>query len=443
MLIFMFFIIPIAHSAPVVLYTDITSGPNNVGENNNGIYISIFGRGFGSTQGSSTVEINGTEVAAYKCWGSSCTMRGRSDFQMITVQPGSSVSTGAIEVIVSGISSNIDHTFTVRSGDIYFVATDGDNGTATKNDITKPWEGINDAYTESGFGAGDTIVVRDGTYNYNGTYMYFTKTGSSGNEIAILAYPGEDAEMRCTGNGRVFYLDTGSNADYHTVSGLDLNENGGGYSIFNIKASNDWLRIVNCAMHGITGDGGLGLVNQTGDVGYVKILGNTIYDIGTTRRNHCIYFSGSKEVEIGYNHLYDDCSGGNGIQFRDPESSSYRDQNILIHHNLLHHFGRTSILISEGSGDGLKMYNNVLYHNACSTSEGNQGGVRITTSDLFSSINIEIYNNTIYDSDSVDKDYGAWHITGVDTLLFKNNITYALSDQYYWYVPQLNIIKLE
>jgi hypothetical protein len=39
----------VASSAtPIVLYTDIQSGPLNGGENNKGIYLSIFGKNFGA-----------------------------------------------------------------------------------------------------------------------------------------------------------------------------------------------------------------------------------------------------------------------------------------------------------------------------------------------------------------------------------------------------------
>ena len=56
----------------MILYTDITSGPNLGGENNNGAYLSIFGLNFGSDDALGTttkVYIGGVEVAAYKYVG--------------------------------------------------------------------------------------------------------------------------------------------------------------------------------------------------------------------------------------------------------------------------------------------------------------------------------------------------------------------------------------
>ena len=48
---------PAASGAPVVLYTDITSGPNTGGENNKGIYLSVFGKNFGSGSLGTTVKV--------------------------------------------------------------------------------------------------------------------------------------------------------------------------------------------------------------------------------------------------------------------------------------------------------------------------------------------------------------------------------------------------
>jgi len=63
-----------AWAAPVILYTDIISGPNTGGENNNGAYLSIFGTGFGADINAVTVTIGGGEVANYIYLGASLGM---------------------------------------------------------------------------------------------------------------------------------------------------------------------------------------------------------------------------------------------------------------------------------------------------------------------------------------------------------------------------------
>ena len=55
-----------AYAAPVIFYTDIISGPNTGGENNQGAYLTLFGKGFGATRGTATIKVGGGEVAVCK-----------------------------------------------------------------------------------------------------------------------------------------------------------------------------------------------------------------------------------------------------------------------------------------------------------------------------------------------------------------------------------------
>jgi len=107
----------IALAAPRIFYTDILSGPNTGGEDNRGAYVTIVGRGFGASRGSSKVFIGGVEAAAYKQWSDTA----------VSIQPGGAVTGGAVTATVSGDTSNADHSFTVRAGKIYFVALNGND----------------------------------------------------------------------------------------------------------------------------------------------------------------------------------------------------------------------------------------------------------------------------------------------------------------------------
>ena len=73
----------IAEAAPRVFYTDIDSGPNTGGENDNGAYLSIFGKGFGADLGQIKVYVGDGEVARYMYLGPSL---GRPDVQQLSVQ---------------------------------------------------------------------------------------------------------------------------------------------------------------------------------------------------------------------------------------------------------------------------------------------------------------------------------------------------------------------
>ena len=81
---------------PRIFYTDIQSGPNTGGENNNGAFVTIYGKGFGPDRGDALVTIGGGVVDNYPAW---------SDTR-ITVQLGSAAQTGNIQVVVGGRTSN-------------------------------------------------------------------------------------------------------------------------------------------------------------------------------------------------------------------------------------------------------------------------------------------------------------------------------------------------
>jgi len=115
---------------PRIFYSDLVSGPNTGGENNNGVYVTIYGHGFGSSQGSSTVTIGGHAPAQYKLWCGSC-WGGVSgtEYDKVTIQLGSSAASGNIVLTTSAGTSN-GIPFTVRSGNIYFVSNSGSDSAA-------------------------------------------------------------------------------------------------------------------------------------------------------------------------------------------------------------------------------------------------------------------------------------------------------------------------
>jgi hypothetical protein len=231
-----------AAPAPVVLYTDILSGPNSGGEDNKGIYLSIFGKNFGATGLGTTVKvfINDVEIDNYRYLGAS---RGRPDIQQITVQIGAIGNPALrvplpIKVVVNGLSSNTDHTFAVNPGNIYFVNPNpaiGNDSTGT-GAITAPFKtvqkpaGVTTTFlitsvaTGGVWGlvrAGDFIVLRGGTYTdigFGGTNLdglgYFMQAlnksgcplgtncaqggGNSSGPITLMGFPTETAFINRT-----------------------------------------------------------------------------------------------------------------------------------------------------------------------------------------------------------------------------------------------------
>src|ERR1700761_3857467 len=135
-----------AQSAPPrIFFSDLESGPDTGGQNNNGVWVTIWGKGFGATQGTSTVTVGGGAVANYPLWSD-----GKIIFQL-----GAPAATGSIIVNVSGIGTSNPLPFTVRAGNIFFVATTGND--ANTGSFTSPWKTILKAKNTSA--AGDTAYL--------------------------------------------------------------------------------------------------------------------------------------------------------------------------------------------------------------------------------------------------------------------------------------------
>src|SRR6516225_5302894 len=73
---------------PALYFSDLVSGPNSGGQNNEGVWVTIWGKGFGATQGSSTVTVGGGAAANYPLWTDT----------RITFQLGSAAASGNIVV---------------------------------------------------------------------------------------------------------------------------------------------------------------------------------------------------------------------------------------------------------------------------------------------------------------------------------------------------------
>src|ERR1700726_4793151 len=162
-LIGMFLLCSLAHSAsgqtrpPVIFFTDIITGSNKGGENGNGVYLTIYGKGFGSARGSSSVTIGGGAPAQYKIWGQNNSKNTILD--MIVVQIGPNAATGNVVVTANGQASN-GVPFTVSAGNVYFVDPNGNDSAA--GSFTAPWKTA--VHAKASMQAGDTVYLHAGTY---------------------------------------------------------------------------------------------------------------------------------------------------------------------------------------------------------------------------------------------------------------------------------------
>lgn len=429
-------------ASPIVLYTDITSGPNGGGENDQGIYLSVFGTHFGSSLHGVRLLIGGSEVANYRYLGAS---RGRPDVQQLTVQVGRlgnpAVGTALpIQLFANDKGSNADLSFTVNPGHIYFVSPTGSDGGA--GTFEKPFKtvqkpagvrltfSIEPASVAGVYGlvrAGDFIVLRGGTYTevgFGGTagegYLLQTLNksgcplptrcpqggGSSSGPITVMGYPGEtafiDRSNRLGDNkfgGGISSADSRRQAlgygawwnivDLKIESGFydgpintqrgDLNPLGGHWRVVNNELTAESCRVMTKCRAGAVAGSGLGEF-------WVGNNGHDIYDGpegSTILENHGIYIGGPGSYEIAYN-VFAHIVGGNGIQIQ----SGTPVDDVDIHHNLIHDIGKHGLNFVAGSRNNITVWSNLIYNTA-------GAGLRLNSDDLH---NLRIYNNTFFNT---------------------------------------------
>ncbi|MDD5259294.1 MAG: IPT/TIG domain-containing protein, partial [bacterium] len=83
-------------ATPVIFYSDLTSGPKTGGQNDKGVFVTISGKNFGTTRGTSYVSIGGGQADNYPVWTDT----------KIAFQLGANAATGNITVTTSEGTSN-------------------------------------------------------------------------------------------------------------------------------------------------------------------------------------------------------------------------------------------------------------------------------------------------------------------------------------------------
>jgi hypothetical protein len=404
---------------PLVLYTDIVSGPTLGGEQNKGAYLSIFGKRFGDGGLGSSVKvfIGSSEVDNYRYLGPS---RGRNDVQQITVQLGAlgGQAVGVplpIRVLVDGVSSNTDQTFIINPGRILFVDNvKGSDETGVAGDIERPFRHVQTSNLQAGaWGqarAGDFIVMRGTGREWTdvGFEEYFMRyrdksgsapTGLAGTgPIVLMGYPKETIQIRGTlangmKNGCVSAVNGQTFAgmgEWAVISNLLIDCEGYDGPVSQEILGNHW-RVVNndlsAANAPTSGANVPRMAGITGN-GFDSVwLGNHIHDIqGSKEECHGIYIDGDGSYEIAYNHI-EKIRSGNGFQiYVNGNNGSTAANNVHFHHNLVHDVSKHGINIADGSRAGIVISNNVVYNVQIA-------GIRFNTKDLTGA---KIFNNTFY-----------------------------------------------
>src|SRR3989338_5072645 len=187
-------------ASPALYFSDLIDGPKTGwnGSATKGAAVTIWGKNFGYTRGSSNhVTVGGRDLTAdsdYAEWG--VTTNNARGMERITfwLKNTCADGAGAISVTVDGVTSNTLSFYVRTTGNIRFV--DHTNGNNTNNGQTDTTAWMTLPYASARVSAGDIAYIRAGTYTEADTYsglLYIrgSNAGASNNMTAFAGYPGE------------------------------------------------------------------------------------------------------------------------------------------------------------------------------------------------------------------------------------------------------------
>lgn len=463
--VFLFLAIPVCLPAwaqaipPRIFFSDLESGPNSGGQSNNGVFVTIWGRGFGSVRGRSMVTVGGAAVASYPVW---------SDGK-ITFQLGRSVRTGDILVKVVPTGRNADRNssaisnglpFSVRRGKIFFVAVNGND--RHNGSYNSPWRTI--VHAKDHISAGDVAYIENGVVqNREDDYAaYLSMDNDGGNNSgksqapkALVGYPGARATIGVA-HGLEYAIRTPNiraREDYWLISQLHIV---GGRQAMDISGTG-W-KIVGNDIECPGADGQVGCV-ETSQANRVRFYGNEVHNSGinptSSKFYHAVYFStDSNHIDVGWNHIHDNFTC-RAIQFHSSplcnpgcgssDETGHNQYDLHVHDNLIHGDNCNAINFAtvDPSKGPVEAYNNVIYHVGLRDPLQNGGAFSciyvagLTNRGRTGTGTVEVFNNTLYDcaannTRNTDGSRGAFSVgNGPLIMHLRNNIVYQLGGEVY------------
>ena len=401
---------------PVILYSDLDSGPNTGGQNNHGVFVTIWGKHFGATRGNGGVTVGGGAVNNYPLW---------SDTKIV-VQLGAAASSGNIMVTTATAQSSNGIPFTVRAGRIFFVTPTG-TGNGSFASPMSPYA------IHSNIQPGDSYYLRAGTYSgaYGDTSWQATnftlgsgQRGTLGNPLALVGYPNEVVTLIARERTNIGFSTSSGVGAYTTIAnltlvGVDGCVSGGGFYT-PAKSGAPGVRVINniCSAT-YTGNTMSGLLVIQND-GW-RVWGNEFKNTGTTppiNNNHAVYIQdAASDVDVGWNY-FQNLRMGHVIQLHTDAVPGgvgcYTSTDVRIHDNVI-----TANQVDDSRGINVgntcansygAIYNNILYN------LGQSFSAIVTYTGSW-----KIYNNTLY---NIHSDPMLW-ISGQSTAEVKNNIFYS------------------
>jgi hypothetical protein len=401
-----------------LFYSDLESGPNTEGQSGKGAFVTLYGNGFGTSQGTSKVTVGGGAVDNYPVWTNT----------KITFQLGAAAATGNMVVNVASKGASNGLPFTVRTGNLYFVTSTGSDSAA--GTFAAPWATIPQAKNKIaagdiayiGVSAGDSVsqTTLDSTSSYNCalgmSYNDGTNQGTVNAPKALIVYPGATATV-----GVVNGLERGllvpaisGTFDYWVIAGFTFR---GQIEAIDLEGPADGWRIIGNDISCPNGTGESGCV--TGSPTHLKFYGNVVHDAATTSGSitkyyHGIYFA-SNYLDLGWN-VVENGKTCRAIQFHD--TGGLNNFGLSVHDNLIHDTVCDGINFAtvDPSQGTVEAYNNVIYNVGLGPDPADGGsdyaGIYVAgETDLGSDGTgaVQIYSNTLYNCGArANSDSGAF-----------------------------------
>jgi hypothetical protein len=452
-------------NAPHIFFSDLESGPNTGGQNNRGVWVTIWGKGFGAERGASTVTVGGGAAADYPIWTDT-----KVTFQLgplakggqIVVNPKGSGAPGSGAPGSGAPRGGNGIPFTVRPGKIYFVAVNGSD--RHNGSFALPWKSI--VHAKNRMSAGDVTYIRDGVAQTSEdsftAYLSMdadggNNSGKPGSPKALVAYPGARVAI-----GKAHGLDYGirtpniqAHEDWWVISQLHIV--GGKQAI---DMSGVGWKIVGNDIECPGGDGQVGCF-EASQSSRIRLYGNEVHNAGAgpvaSKFYHAVYFStDSNHIDVGWNHIHDNFTC-RAVQFHSSPlcrpgcgSSDETGRNqfdLHVHDNLIHGDRCNGINFAtvDPSKGPVEAYNNVIYHVGLADPKDGGGAFSciyvagITNHGAAGTGTVEIFNNTLHDcganhSRNAFGSRGAFSVGGGPagfTMRLRNNIVYQLPGELY------------
>lgn len=430
---------------PVIFFTDLTSGPNSGGENNNGTILTIYGRNFGATQGTSKVTVGGGAVAAYNLWGGrNKAASAAAQLETISVAIGAAAASGTVVVTTPAGTSVCENAqencqFTVRTGNIYCVATTGSDSntglfpSSCFRTVVK---------AKNTMVSGDIVYILNGvtstTQDNFGATLLIGSTNSAASPKAFVAYPGAVVTFS---NSAVTYGIRFTGASYIVLSQLVMSGTGG--EALELSPSNDNIRVVGSDFS-CPNAGGQAACAHFDTSTNIRFYGNYVHNVGDQHGSidkfyHGVYFTtNSNHIWVGWNEVNNNPGGSTtqggcrAVQFYSTGGANQFDLHVFnnyIHNAICDGINFATVNPTAGT---VEAYNNIIFHVGTGPDPGNG-------SSNYSCVlvgggtggNVLVYNNTLYDCGSrLTNDAGALDPTNPG-MIATNNIIYQLPGESY------------